>query len=248
MKRCIVNVATGPYVRGQHRLAEALPNCGRIHNCKSWLTHGATQEQRDNILITWNGELPKGSPPHSRIPYGFKAHALNAADHADYDLILWVDACIVPNGSLEPIWERIERDGYWISRNGWPNAAWTADAAYADLGITREENAGIEHVVATAFGVSPRHPLGRRLLNEYFRLANTAAFCGPWWNANSPTYGNRQGAAPCGPPEVHGHRHDQTALSVIAWRLGCQLTDPPAWFAYRGGETAETVLIADGKY
>jgi len=128
------------------------------------------------------------------------------------------------------------------------NSEWTADASYADLGITREENARIPHVVATAFGISLRHFKGVAFLAEYLRLAQTKAFCGPWWNSNRPEYHRWAAAGPCGGAMVKGHRHDQTAASVIAWKLGFELTDPPNWLAYKGGETAATVLIADGAY
>jgi len=50
---------------------------------------------------------------------------------------------------------------------------------------------------------------------------------------------------------VRGHRHDQTAASVIAWRLGFELTNPPNIFAYgRAGEAHDerTILLADGSY
>jgi hypothetical protein len=47
---------------------------------------------------------------------------------------------------------------------------------------------------------------------------------------------------------VLGHRWDQTVASVLAWRLGMTFTDPPKFFAYKGAETAETLLVADGAY
>ena len=65
---------------------------------------------------------------------------------------------------------------------------------------------------------------------------------GPWRN---------DATTPCGGPDVLGHRHDQTALSVIAARAGCKLTEPPEFFAY--GKHTEAVdprviLLADGAY
>jgi hypothetical protein len=165
----------------------------------------------------------------------------------DYNTLLWADACIVPR-DLTPLFERIERDGYWMSKNGWMNSEWTADSAYADLSVTKEENARIPHVVATAFGISLRHFKGAAFLAEYLRLAQTNAFCGPWWNSNRGEYAGRDGAAPCGDASVRGHRHDQAAASVIAWKLGFELTDPPNWFSYKGEETEDTVLVADGNY
>jgi hypothetical protein len=224
MSRCVVNVATGRFVIGQNRLASLLTV----------------------PLVKWTDNLPVASPAHKDVPYAFKAYALAEAGR-EYTTLLWADACIVPR-DLTPLFERIEREGYWMSRNGWMNSEWTADSAYADLKVTREENARIPHVVATAFGISLRHFKGVAFLAEYLRLAQTQAFCGPWWNSNHPEHGKDAGAERCGGSAVRGHRHDQSAASVIAWRLGFELTDPPDVFAYLGGETENTLLLADGNY
>lgn len=244
MTRCVVNVATTPqYQRGQDRLMAALRNTGSISF----------------------GPLPVAWPTHRDKPYAFKAYALKeASKHAE--LLLWCDSCILPIRSLEPLWERIERDGYWFSRNGWSNYEWTAEEAYPDLFTdpkwggreaigpppqrwledAKNINRGIEHVVATAFGLSMRHPKGRAFLDEYYRLASeTRAFCGPWWNLNHKDCPTSKTTV-CGPSDVRGHRHDQTAASVIAWRLGFELTSAPNIFAYKGGETEQTILVADG--
>ena len=220
MKGLVVSVATGDhYVKGQKRLAAALGSGAGI--------------------LAWTNMLPLGSPPHSRVPYAFKAFALQDAAARGNSLLLWADASILPIGSLGPLFDRIYEDGYWISRNGWMNSEWTADSAYADLGISREDNAGVPHVVATTFGINVYHPKGKAVLDEYVRLAKTRAFCGPWRNCKE---------TPCGPAGVLGHRHDQTALSVIAWKMGLKLSSPPDVFAYKGGESKDTVLIADGSY
>lgn len=232
MSRCIVNVATGRYQIGQQRLK------GLIQETTSFWTKIASQ---------W--------PTHERKPYAMKAYALkHAAEHGATQL-LWCDACIIPIRSLEPIWEYAHEHGVWIGRNyGFTNYEWTADSAYGALfpGVERAvaqlANYQIPHVIATAFALDLEHEKGRAFLDEYYRLASeTDAFCGPWINSNYTADFNTR-AAPCGPEDVRGHRHDQTAASVIAWRLGIPLTDPPKFFQYKGGETEETILVADGAY
>jgi hypothetical protein len=48
-------------------------------------------------------------------------------------------------------------------------------------------------------------------------------------------------------PTVRGHRHDQTVLSILAHRLGMtELVNRPRFTAYKGSETAETVLVNQG--
>lgn len=208
-------------------------------------------------FFLFKGE-PDQSPSHAERPYAFKAYALKHAADAGCQTLLWADASILPIRSLEPLWEKIERDGYWIARNGWTNAQWTSDLAYGDLfpsemtnfGLERcrEVNSKIPHVVATSFGLDLRHEVGQKILEEYHRLASqTLAFCGPWTNLTNGV-SNDLRIRKCGPDSVLGHRHDQTALSVIAWRLKCQLTDCPEFFSYRGGEVDKTVIVADSTY
>ena len=177
MTRAVVNVASDSWVRGQNRLHK------RLH------------EMGENLVL-WTNQLPPGSPPHrlhgafagtqeKNIPYAFKAYALVEAAK-QYDTLLWADACILPVQPLESLWERIERDGYWISRQGYNNYEWTADSACKDLfpecgnfdgdydyTHAREINRTIPHVVATSFGFSMKHPQGRAFLSEYYRLAST---------------------------------------------------------------------------
>ncbi len=235
MPRCVVNVAIGgrnqqKYIVGQERLRNQLAG--------------------ETLRFYTNG-YPVGCPEHANVPFAFKAYALKEAS-AYATTLLWCDSCIVLGPrKLEELWEKIETDGYWISRNGWTNYEWTAEKAYSALNVTPQENKAIDHVIATAFGLDTRSVTGLRFLREYFRLANTHAFYGPITNSNFPGArytGNMAKCSPCGPMDVRGHRHDQTAASVIAWRLGMKLSDTPEWFAYRGQETEKTCLIADGAY
>ncbi len=254
-KRIVVSVADTPhYRRGQERLRAALNEMGETSLCFSY--------------------VPAGWPQHSEIPYGFKACALQFAADRGHRTLIWADAAIYPLRSLEPLWERIERDGYWFSANGYSNYEWTADGAYPDLfekeltiggqgydrawtieEAKRANKLSIPHVVATAFGISLDHEIGRQFLAEYYRLATTTkAFCGPWINSNHADNTQKVDGvrcAPCGGPDVRGHRHDQVAASVLAWRLGMKLTESPNVFAYGkvGDETDErTILLADGGY
>lgn len=257
MKRIVVNVSTGShYIKGQARLAAKLKELGEE-------------------TFFFRDVLPEGCPPHAAVPYAMKPWSLKqVAEQLQPDLILWADASIFPLRSLEPIWARIFRDGYWLGKEGWLNGTWTAESAYPDLfapemaeGVDmqtlRESNKHIPHVVATAFGLNLRHEKGAAFLKEYFRLASeTRAFCGPWMNSNHPDAAGKPvdgvRVAPCGPPDVRGARHDQTAASVIAWRLGFELSEPPSPFAYANfrpdgtfhleDQDERTILCAHGAY
>ena len=254
MRRLIVNVAFGEhYLKGQRRLQAA---CDALKE----------------PLVTHSG-LMRGWPSHAQKPYAFKACAL-ALHSASTDLIMWMDAAVKPVRPLEPLWERIEREGYWFAENAWNNYQWTADSAYPDLfpnSFTDTEdgnmcfdleqargfNKEIPQVMACAFGLNLRNEIGNAFLLDYMHLAMTDAFRGPWWNSNNPVNRGKDPAkcAPCGPPDVIGHRHDQTAASVIAWRLDMKLTPGhreqngdylvyPEWFGGRVPPGA--LMVHDG--
>jgi hypothetical protein len=95
--------------------------------------------------------------------------------------------------------------------------------------------------------------VGHAIFLEYCRLGlETDAFQGPWVNSRYQDYkgggGDGWRVNPCGGADVRGHRHDQTALSVCAWRYGVELTNPPEFIAYTPGETDKTILSVNGAY
>jgi hypothetical protein len=251
LSRAVVSVATARYYRcGLSRLKDKLDELGEKY-------------------VLWT-ELPPGCPPHREVPFAFKAVSLRQAADEGYTSLLWVDASILPIRPLAPLWEKIERDGYLLMNNGWSNYEWTADSAYPDLfpdiyrshvdadpiGAARVVNRTIPHLVGGVVGLDMTTALGRTFLDEYYRLASTTrAFCGPWGNTNSPRCPDTGilPRGPCGPPDVLGHRHDQTAASVVAWRLGMKLTDSPRMFSYVRGNSKDpadydprTVLVDYG--
>jgi hypothetical protein len=229
--RCVVNVATGAYVHGQRRLLLSLADQGY---------RGKTR--------MWSNCLPARCPQHADRPYAFKAFAVGEAlRYFDQDWAaehgVWICPCPTPYSNYE----------------------WTADSAYCSLfpnvpilTEARLVNREIPHLWAAAFAVDLTREPGRRFWSEYYHLAaSTCAFVGPWENAaypdcsswGEPAFRSTDGkrCAICGPPDVRGHRHDQTAASVIAWRLGIPLA-PRGQLQYKGHEGDNTILIADGNF
>ena len=261
-KRCVVSVATGHYRVGQTRLKNILDATGETGIYFSSIPASWPPHDTAPGLPQVQGGREVAVDPASVRPYAFKAAAMRFATDKGYTSLLWADASILPIKPLAPLWERIERDGAWISNNGFTSYEWCADSAYPELfpgvplDMAREEAKKIPHPVATCFGLSLLHPTGRFIFDEYVRLATTTrVFCGPWMNSNHADYANQKAdgvrCAPCGGPDVRGHRHDQLALGIIASRAGVVLSDPPTVFAYgKAGDPADerTILLADGCY
>src|SRR5271157_2718391 len=167
----------------------------------------------DAALVAFTDELPLNSPPHEEVPFAFKPHAIQAALDCGFTSIMWMDASVVPLRSTAPLWELIEKQGYWFSGNlkGWNCGQWTCDAALPLLGLSRVDAFEIPQMAATAFGLDFTHAIARAFFNEYMRFAKNGAFVGPFGNFLHEASQDER---------VMGHRHDQTAASVIAHRLG----------------------------
>ena len=166
---------------------------------------------------------------HATRPYSFKPATLRSAGA---DVVLWLDSVMLPIAPMQPLWDRILRDGYYINGLDFTNYEWTADAAYPylfpqlSLDEARTLNRAIPHLNAQVIGLDLGTAHGKQFLDQYYALSLTPAFSGPW--RNDPVQGDSSTpyySGPCGPADVRGHRHDQTAASVVAWSLGMLPSD-----------------------
>src|SRR5205085_12452415 len=94
-KRCVLNVATGPYAALQLRLAKSLADQG-------W----------SGGLLTWTDRLPAGSPAHDVAPYAFKLYAISEALTKGFTSLLCLDAPCVAARPLDPVFQAIQREGH----------------------------------------------------------------------------------------------------------------------------------------
>ena len=192
---CIVNFAKGGwYSRGQSRLVSSFMQRG----------------YKGDFLL-YEDESDLDCPLHINVPYAFKPYALMYAVDAGYRYVIWADSSIWPCNNLQKMWDQIDKDGYMLVLNGWTTGEWCSDAALPLLGITREESFELPHLMANVMGFDFSREFCREFLEQYYHHANIGTFCGPWDNKDNKASSD---------PKVLGHRHDQTAASVIAWRLG----------------------------
>jgi hypothetical protein len=129
-----------------------------------------------------------------------------------YDYIIWCDSAVYLIAPVHVIYNQLEVDGYMLVLNGWTTGQWCSDAALKTLGITREESFTLPHLMANMMGFDTRREECRQFIKQYYEKANDGiTFHGAWHNRDKQVSND---------PRVLGHRHDQTAASVIAWRLG----------------------------
>lgn len=219
----VVNFAKGGwYAQGQQRLWRSLD----AHIGDADLRFYTDESQIENCA------------PHSATPYAFKPCAVMAAFKAGYRYVLWMDASLIVERSMLPIQQRLWADGYVFPLNGWTTGHWSTDACLEYFKLTRDEAFGIEHMMACFMAWDFSRPDCREFLRMWHAAAlDGVSFRGAWTNKNREVSSH---------PEVLGHRHDQTAASLIAHQLGMVMKPLPELKYYddpRPSAPGEEVII-----
>ncbi len=205
--RCVVTLGAGNwYARGVARLREGMVHSGGVAD-----------------LLGWADCYPAGAPEHDESPYAFKTWALNAAADRGYRYLLWLDAACYPVKSLGPVFDIVAADGYFFCENGFACGQWCSDRALRPLGVTREEVMALSEITSYAVGLDVYRPEIKVLLDEWHRHSLAGTFRGAHTNSSAPSRPemiHRSIGHVSDDPRVLGHRHDQTALSVLAHKAG----------------------------
>lgn len=140
MKRAVLNVATNDYVRWQHRLR------------KSMVTFGGAE------LLFWEDKYPPGSPTHAEVPYAFKLYAIDAAEKAGYESAFWLDAGLYAIRPMTSMWEDLDRDGLYFTRDVTPLNRFCSDETLAHYGLLRDKTESMQLVSGAVMGFRFNHP------------------------------------------------------------------------------------------
>jgi hypothetical protein len=201
MKKCVVNFANGSwYPAGQRRLATSLRSVGF-----------------DGDVLLWTAEDQVGAPLHGASPYAFKPHVLHEAVRRGYDLVIWADASVWAIRDVSPMFDLLERRGWMFFKNC-PAGTWCSDACLRSFSIDRDSAMKIPMLMATCMGWDVRQPKCQEFLRVWLeKSTDGSTFPGAWTNRHHEVSHD---------PRVLGHRHDQSAASLIAWQLGMDFVTP----------------------
>ena len=199
-------------------------------------------------IMAWVNALPGGAPRHERDditaycakPYAFVEAARNA------DVVIWCDAAYVPIRHIRPLINHICGVGYYFCQNGYKVGQWVNDRMLGYFGLTRDDSFAIEEVSGSCIGLDMRKAVCCEFLREW--VASVPVFPGPHTNTGVTEHDYRANRGFCSADSrCLGHRHDQSAASIIAVRLGMtNLGQRPYLTTYRGGENETTVLVNIG--
>jgi hypothetical protein len=204
-------------------------------------------------VMAWVNALPPGAPRYvikdgyDYTAYCAKPFALRAARDAGAEIGIQLDAAFWPIRPIDKFADYIYEKGYYLCENGFPMGEWCSDAALGTFGLTRDEALAIPEASSYAVGLDFRKQTSNRALDEWCAMAlDGKTFPGP--HTQTGGSGRNQGHV-SSDPRVRGHRHDQTALSAITWKLGMrEHVKRPQFTAYEagyGGFPDETTVLVN---
>lgn len=204
-KRAIVSFANenGNYIKAQQRLRDSL--------------NGKT----DADLLMFVGENSINAPLHSKIPYAFKIYSILRAYEMGYTSILYLDTSAYAIADVNPIFEIIERDGYFMEEAGHYCGTWTNDKTLNYFDITRDQAMNMTMYSAGFTGLDFKCLDAREFFDRW--VDSMHYFNGQWNNLAETESKDKR---------CQGHRHDMSCASIIANQLGMKYQSGGSYFQY----------------
>ena len=195
---CIITLANNArlYRKGQDRLLQSLVN------------------NFDGDVLAFTSEDQVGAPRHDENPYAFKPYCFYEALKQGYKQVLWLDSSVWAVSNLQPIFDILQNEGYFMLDSGFYIKDWINDGCLNYFNLKIEQLITHKLFLAGLFGLNCNHPKSREFLLKWKNAADSGAFIGSWQN----------------------HRHDMTCGSVIANKLGMKYLQAEYYSSYIGSE------------
>lgn len=216
MDKCIINLATGRYIKGQARLAQSIPDVPKLF---------------------WQNESEIGAPPHNQNQYAFKIFGFREAERQGYRFVLWLDASVWAVRDTQPIFDHIKEYGYIMQYAGHNCGRWANDKCLEHFGITRDEAEKMPMYGNAGFLGLDLHDLtATNFLMLWEKAMQNGIFKGSWDNRHQTESKD---------PRCAGHRHDMVTGSIIANQLDMKYQDSGDWLVYAppDKQVKETVIF-----
>lgn len=203
--RAVINVSTKKYWQGQERLVNSL-----------------LESNRGIAALLCVDEVEVNAPLHTESMYAFKPYSFARAAEQRYTTLLWLDASMYVLKDLTPIFDQIERDGYFFQDSGWTNERWTPPHVKDYFGT----NEG-KMISSGVLGLDLNNPIGREFLIKWKQASDDGMFNGDYETS----------------------RHDQTCASLIIQNMGLTITPNNTFWTYGEIDTVypdNILIIANG--
>ena len=167
------------------------------------------------------------SPTQHQVPYAFKPYSIKKVKDMGYDIVIWIDSAVYPTKNFDHFIKHIEDTGYAFFDNiGFVIRDHTSDNCLEYFNMSDEESWKHPMIMACLMGFDFRHKITNEIFDDYYVAANEKAYGGDWVNNDLQVSKNSK---------VRGHRHDQSAMSIILAKRGIKPLHPNStFFAYYG--------------
>lgn len=198
--RAIVSLANerGNYYKGLCRLGESIR--GRF----------------DGDFFGFMGEHSVGAPKHLDNPYAFKIYAIDYVRSKGYNQILWLDSSCYAIKNVNPVFKKIEDQGYIMQEAGQFVGRWCNQRTLDYALLTKDEaDKMLMYGNAGFLGLNFRMAIADIFFHQWKRYMEDGQFIGSW----------------------EDHRHDMTCGSIIANRLKMKYESGEHWLEYAAPDT-----------
>ena len=130
--------------------------------------------------------------------------AFEEAMKRGYKKILWCDCSVWAVNDPGPIFDLIDRDGYFFLRSGIQSVQTCSDKCLAYFGLTRDEVVDFEDIQTGIIGFDLTQPDSLAFLERWIQSAKDGAFAGSREHDNQSQ-----------DPRFLYHRQDQSCASLI---------------------------------
>lgn len=198
----------------------------------AWHPFGQARLKESLDRVGWAGDTKLFTSndfhctPHSKVPYGFKAHILDWAWKANYDQVIWVDASFWAVRNLDSLFDKIKQEGILIQNSGYPLGQWASDDSLAYYKLSRDDMMTNMMYSGGFVGLDLTQEKAQNWLTKFYRAAvDGRCFKGSWTNRNNEVSTD---------PRCKGHRHDMIVGTVLLNQMGQTIQPNNSIFSYYG--------------
>jgi hypothetical protein len=187
--------------------------------------------------------LPIGCPQHGSMEegaYAFKIYAIDEAIKRGYRYIMWLDTSMMIIRPMQSLWDHIVKIGWYVCPQGGSLLGeYVSDEALAIYGIDRTLAMQIQLPYSGIVGLD-MEDFGKDIFREWKLLCERGAFKGHHYaphNPNRAAGGGKTIGHVSADKRVVGHRHDESALGFVLYKLGLTYwyTEGNRWYYHNHG-------------
>lgn len=238
------------YPRGFERLRASLNHHSPGVQVEGWVNElpPCAPEDVQAYSLDRDGTCSPFTAKWDYTAYCAKPFALKHALDCGAEVAILCDAAFYSVRDIQPLVDHILKVGYYLCDNGASVGEWSSDRALKLMNLRRQDAFQMTEASSYCVGLHRRSWRALQFARQWCDAALVRGiFEGPHTAGLSGDKDKRNPGWVSDDPRVRGHRHDQTAASVIAWRLGMrELVARPRFTGYEADATEETVLCNRG--